>query len=333
MRVYLGFAIILISLVPVIAGAAPDGPPDAQSAAQRAISLIQKAASGYVKQRGCFACHHQAMAVIALTLAKDRGLDIDEAVLQEQVRFTENSLRGGKDGYRQGKGQGGGVETAGYALVTLEVGGWKADETTAAVTEYLLQRDTDREFWRTTANRPPSEATSFTATAVALRSLAAYGTPEQKDRIAARLARVKEWLLKTEAKDTEERVSRLWSLKYAGAVPAAIHDAARALLAAQRPDGGWAQVEGMESDAYATGSALVVLGQVGGLAATDPAFERGITFLVKAQRPDGSWYVKSRSKPFQPYFESGFPHGADQWISMAATCWATAALCLSLPAR
>jgi hypothetical protein len=28
----------------------------------------------------------------------------------------------------------------------------------------------------------------------------------------------------------------------------------------------------------------------------------------------------------QPYFESGFPHGHDQWISHAGTAWAALAL-------
>jgi hypothetical protein len=58
-----------------------------------------------------------------------------------------------------------------------------------------------------------------------------------------------------------------------------------------------------------------------------------VDFLLKTQREDGSWLVRSRSKPFQTYFESGFPHGKDQFISMAATGWATAALSLALPAK
>src|SRR5262249_13807004 len=44
-----------------------------------------------------------------------------------------------------------------------------------------------------------------------------------------------------------------------------------------------------------------------------------------------TWYVRSRSKPFQTYFESGFPHGKDQFISLAASSWATTALALALP--
>jgi hypothetical protein len=32
----------------------------------------------------------------------------------------------------------------------------------------------------------------------------------------------------------------------------------------------------------------------------------------------------------QPYFESGFPYGHDQWISAAGTSWATMALSLAV---
>ena len=52
-----------------------------------------------------------------------------------------------------------------------------------------------------------------------------------------------------------------------------------------------------------------------------PAYRGGLRFLIADQREDGSWFVASRSKPFQPYFESGFPYGKDQFISMAATSW------------
>ena len=82
----------------------------------------------------------------------------------------------------------------------------------------------------------------------------------------------------------------------------------------------------MESDAYATGEALVALRESGAIAAGPPAARRGVEFLLKTQLDDGSWFVKSRAVPIQAYFESGFPHGADQWISAAATAWAVTAL-------
>jgi hypothetical protein len=51
-----------------------------------------------------------------------------------------------------------------------------------------------------------------------------------------------------------------------------------------------------------------------------------VAFLLRTQLPDGSWHVASRAPKFQPYFQSGFPHDHDQWISGCATAWAAIAL-------
>jgi hypothetical protein len=77
---------------------------------------------------------------------------------------------------------------------------------------------------------------------------------------------------------------------------------------------------------------LFVLQETGAVTVDDPAYRRGLAFLIRTQLPDGSWFVKSRSKPFQPYYESGFPHGKDQFISITASSWAAAALAAALPA-
>ncbi len=107
-------------------------------------------------------------------------------------------------------------------------------------------------------------------------------------------------------------------------------DAARGeLVRAQRSDGGWAQIPGLDSDAYATGLALYALHVGGRLPPSEPAYRRGVAFLLKDQIADGSWYVRTRALPFQPFFESGFPHGLDQWISAAASSWASMALLLA----
>jgi hypothetical protein len=56
------------------------------------------------------------------------------------------------------------------------------------------------------------------------------------------------------------------------------------------------------------------------------AYRRGVDYLMRTQEGDGSWHVRTRAFSFQPYFESGFPHGHDQLISMAATAWSAIAL-------
>jgi len=65
-------------------------------------------------------------------------------------------------------------------------------------------------------------------------------------------------------------------------------------------------------------------------AAADVAYRRGLGFLLSTQYADGSWHVRSRAIKFQPYFESGFPFGHDQWISAAGTAWAAQAIALSI---
>ncbi len=52
----------------------------------------------------------------------------------------------------------------------------------------------------------------------------------------------------------------------------------------------------------------------------------GVAFLLATHLADGSWYVPTRSHPTQIFIDSGFPHGASQFISAAATNWATLAL-------
>jgi len=54
-----------------------------------------------------------------------------------------------------------------------------------------------------------------------------------------------------------------------------------------------------------------------GLPVSDPSYQRGVQYLLNTQLEDGSWHVRTRAAGFQPYFDNGFPHGVDQWISAA----------------
>lgn len=306
---------------------------DLRPVISRSLSLIEASAGEYRRQRQCFSCHHQALPVLTLVEARSRGFTIDEAGLTAQLDHTAAHLDRGREGYSEGRGQGGQVDTAGWALWTLEAGGREPNETTAAVAGYLLSYQNGLGRWRsTTTTRPPTEGSDFTATYVALRGLETFGTDEQDGAIAARRQQAAEWLLDAEPQDTEDRVFRLRSLSYAGAEEAIVRAAAGDLLGSQRPDGGWSQTPETESDAYATGTALVALYETGYLRTEEPAYRRGVEFLLRTRLPDGSWHVATRAKPIQIYFESGFPHGKDQFVSMAATCWATMALLAACPA-
>lgn len=302
-----------------------------RSAIDRALPPIRKAAQGYIEQRDCFSCHHQAAAVLALAPARELGWPVEVDEIAEQAEFTATSLRSAIESYRKGQGEGGGATRAGYALWTLAEAGHPPDEATEAVVGFLLGRDRLRGGWKTSSDRPPSEASSFATTFVVLKGIKALASDAQKDAVEARIKLARIWLLANQPKDHEDRVFRLRGLAEAGAPEAAIAEAVAAIVRDQRPDGGWGQAEGLSSDAYATGTALVALRESGKMAVEDREYRLGLAFLIADQLDDGSWRVQSRSKPFQTYFESGFPHGPDQFISMAASGWACRALLLACP--
>ncbi len=332
--------VITLALAFRVSGAAEDPIPqaDLRAAVARALPPLVKGAAGHRESKSCFACHSQGLPILAMTTARARGVAIDSDELKGQLQHIAEFLGENRAGYLQGKGQGGQADTAGYALVALELGGWKADETTAAVTRYLLLRNADLDHWRANSQRPPSEGSPFTTSYVALRGLAAFRTADQQAPFERRREQVRQWLVKTPAKDHEDRVFRLLGLQLAEAARADIEAAVTDLKSKQRDDGGWAQLDAggdaplaaTQSDAYATGTALVALHQAGGLKASDPAYQRGLRYLLKTQQPDGTWHVVTRSEPIQTYFETGFPYGKDQFISSAATGWAATALALAM---
>jgi N-acyl-D-amino-acid deacylase len=307
-------------------------PESVRAAIGKAIPLLQQGASVSANERKCFTCHNQALPVFVLAEAAKQDFEIDKQVLQQQLQHTWNHLNGGKSGYLTGKGQGGQVMTAGYAMWALEMGEWRADETTTAVAHYLIEYQRDKNRWVGNSKRPPSSGSGFTATYLALRALSHYGSAEQQDGIKARREAVAKWVLETNPEDTEDRVFRLRSLPYIDADPAIVQQAIDALLAKQDASGGWSQADDMQPDAYATGTVLAALQEVGQLSSEHPAVVSGCRYLIDSQREDGTWHVATRAKPIQEYYESGFPHDVDQFISITATAWATLALARTLPA-
>jgi hypothetical protein len=71
---------------------------------------------------------------------------------------------------------------------------------------------------------------------------------------------------------------------------------------------------------------MTALRASGTVAVGDDVYARGVRYLLASQQADGSWYVKTRALPVQAHFETGFPHGRDQFIAAAATNWAVQAL-------
>ncbi len=308
-----------------------------RKAVERALPPLWKGLEGYNETQTCFACHHHGVGLLAFGTARARGYGIDEKKLQEQIDYVAADLERSRPRFEMGKGPaapgGGETDNTGYALLGLAAVGHKPDKATTAIVAYTLGQQKTRPYWCTLARRFPTEASSFATTALNIRGLLAYRTEDQIELSDKRIAEVKGWLVETAAKDTEDRVFRLIGLKAATAEAGEVKNAAADLHKTQRDDGGWGQLDTMASDPYATATALYALHTAGGIAVDEAGWRKGVRFLLGTQEEDGTWFVKSRSKPVQKQFDSGFPHGKDQFISCAATGWTTAVLALATPLK
>jgi N-acyl-D-amino-acid deacylase len=294
------------------------------------LAVVQRAAANYPKNAKCFSCHHQTLPLLAMKTAAERGIKIDEAVLESQAEFTLNSFHGRQEGMRKGRGIGGKSMTVGYGLWTLDLAEKKRDETTRAMVAYLLARQEDDGRWVPQSIRPPLEESNVMCTALAGYYMQKFAAEGQQDDVAKAVSKAISWLRDFKCKTQEDNNAKLWGLSLFDQDDTQRASVRNEIIAAQLPDGGWGQLTGMGSDAYATGQTLYFLQQTG-TSTNDHIIKRGVQFLIKTQHADGSWFVKSRSKPVQRYFDNGDPHGTDQFISTPATCWAVAALASSLP--
>jgi hypothetical protein len=164
---------------------------------------------------------------------------------------------------------------------------------------------------------------NFSHTAKGIRVLRVYPIPGRQAEFDERIQRAAKWLEAAEPRTTEDRSMQLLGIAWAGRKPPSHR--IQELISEQRPDAGWGQTENLASDAYATGEALWSLLE-SGMPPSDAVYTRGVNFLLRTQETDGSWHVVTRALTFQPFFQSGFPHDHDQWISQAGTAMATIAL-------
>ncbi|HZP47972.1 MAG TPA: ankyrin repeat domain-containing protein [Vicinamibacterales bacterium] len=301
-----------------------------RQAAERSVPLLQASDVTFMEKTGCVSCHDNSLTAMAVSLARSRGVRVDEEIAHSQVDAIAAYLDGWRERALQDNGIPGDHDTMSSILVGLSAEGFARNATTDAVALFLLRQQMPDGHWIIAAHRPPIESNDIQVTATCIRALQVYAPPARRAEYDAAVRRAAEWVQRATPHVTEERAYQLFAYGWTHAPTSRIQAAAKALVAEQRVDGGWSQLPTLASDAYATGEALVALEESGAMTPADPAYRKGVAFLLKTQLADGSWYVRSRAIAIQPYFESGFPHGRDQFISTAATGWATMALAAAI---
>ncbi len=294
---------------------------------QMALALLEKQSHNFIRIAGCNSCHSQDLPSAAVALARDHGIQ----AVKDIPQLTE--AMNGETPERMMDLIAASTPSLGWEMFDRGMNRTPADEYTDATVHYLLAMQTPEGYWKAPdGRRPPMNSGDLQTTALAIYALRHFAPAGVRTETDAALARAAAWLGQAQPSTTQERAFHLMGLAWANAAPATIERAARAIAATQRDDGGWNQLRGMSSDAYATGQTLYALNVAGKMPVSEAVYQKGVRYLLRAQAADGSWHVKTRSIWIQPYFDSGFPYGQDQWISAAGTAWATMALSVTVEA-
>jgi ankyrin repeat protein len=289
---------------------------------RNSLSLLAKQSDTFIRTAGCNSCHSQSLPSAALGLARDYGLTSTKTFPQLPATMTPP------------------VEQLMDFVIVAPAIAWELfdagmnheprTQVTDAIARYLKASQTADGGWRIPeSRRPPMNSGKIQTAALAIFAMKNYAPEAEKPSYEKAIASAVSWLEKATPVTNQDHAFRLLGLAWGGAPSAAIREEAKSIAALQRADGGWNQLPAMASDAYATGEALYALGSAGRMGGSDPVFRKGVDYLLSTRASDGSWHVKTRSIWLQPYLESGFPYGQDQFISTAGTAWATLALTLA----
>lgn len=299
-----------------------------RAAIEASLPHMQRTGPSFWQGSGCISCHNNTLPDLAVFLARDTGITVNEQAFADARALIADFLGARRERLLEGLAPGGGQNTVSSILFSLALQEVPTDETLEAGARYLKMLQAEDGSWPILNHRPPLVSSTASITAMSIVALKSYAPAPRRGEYDDAIRRAVAWLAETPPRVNEDAIFRIVGLSAGGASREIIDDAVAALLAEQRPDGGWSQLRSLESDAYATGQALFALHSAGVDTAAAP-FRKGVEFLLKTQLPDGSWHVITRSEPSQVYFEAGYPHGVDQFISAAGAAWATAALALT----
>src|SRR5206468_1363452 len=177
----------------------------------KSVARLLAAAPGFRETTNCISCHHNAMPALAAAAARRKGIAIDEARARKNLDDIVTFFRSSVPRMMLGDpAVGGEAVTAGYAEMALAAEGYPLDTVTATMTHWLLARQMPDGRWLGNGlNRPPSEYSTISHTAIAAGGLKAYPLAGRKNETAESLRRARQWLLAAEPKSSEERGMRL----------------------------------------------------------------------------------------------------------------------------
>ncbi len=280
---------------------------DESPAAQRAVQAIDRGlaflAADAIKWRAehtCATCHHGTFTVLALAEARQCGFPVEADKFADIVKWTKDRLSKIDEPRATRPGSNMVNSSAIYlALVAQFVPDQDiiSREELSRIHGHLVRHQEENGSWAWSVapakNRPPPFFESDeVATLLALLTFPSEDVVTNDELRASRQKAIN-WLAKADETDTTQAaiLRLLWKKRLEPAV--GVQPQIERFLKRQRSDGGFAQLAGRASDAYATGQSLYLLSLLG-VPQDRPEIQRAVSFLVATQRDDGSWEMIRR---------------------------------------
>jgi len=284
----------------------------------KAIAFLTKEVPAWSKNNGCFSCHNNGDAARALYAATRKGLDVPANALAETNNWLSKPA-----GWKENKGDPGfsdkrlaNIQFAASLLAAIEAGQLKDRSPLAEAARLLVADQNETGAWRIDAgNLPGAPATYGTplATLMALRTLKAANLAETKNAVQ----KAESWLRQTSPNNVLTAAALLmFSIEDAeSSAKQKQVDCLKLIRAAQTSDGGWGPYADSPAEVFDTAVVLLALAEFKNRSEVAAAIERGRTFLIAEQQPDGSWPETTR------------PSGGESYAQRISTAgWATLAL-------
>ncbi|MCE9529680.1 MAG: terpene cyclase/mutase family protein [Planctomycetes bacterium] len=325
------FAILASSLNPLLQ--APVTAPQVRQMVERSLPFLEKEGLAWETTK-CVSCHHGPLMMWSGYEAKKHGFAVNDKSLElvrARALTAYNSHPKMKPTSRDV------LTELSVNVMYLTFGMGASGEPDAETTKFfdkaaahLIDQQKDDGSWRVIiTKKTPKGETSFlmpplidnddVTTLWALLTLN-YREPTgiSKEALAKSKEKGLKFLNDNPPSDTlQSLMLRILLAKRLGKTDE-VQTLVKQLLAMQKDDGGWSQTSKLRSDAMGTGQALLAL-TTAGFTAKDPAVTKAWTYLLKTQKPNGSWFVVSRA--YEP----------PEFCSYMATGWVTLALVRTLP--
>jgi hypothetical protein len=302
-----------------------------REAVRKSIPILQTSSNTFIVKKQCATCHHSLLTSMVVELAKQKGVPVEDSFAAKRIIACEGNLQFVCNpniirDFLNIK------LIIPYGLMGLAAEKTRPDFRTDMAVAFLISEVNPDGSFPGEYLRVPLEVGQIHSTSLSIHAIQLYVAPSLKQKADQMVVKTKTWLEHKKPFSQQELAYQLLGLHWCGSNDEVKKEVIGKIMDLQRADGGWAQLPSMNSDAYATGETLYALYTSGMIQAGDEKYQKALNYLLKTQEPDGSWFVQARSFIIQPFVNSNFPpNDENQFISAAATNWATIALLEVLP--